>query len=182
VNQEAKMARSRRGRRDDDEEDSGRSRRRRSSGFATKLIVLFLVGFVLLATVPLFAVGGYLLYRYTATGASPVPALPSLTYKTRDRLIGKWQMPVPNRPGLMLQEEFRQDGSLIVSDSANSLPPILSTYDVIREGKDSIQLRVKSNNDPQNPVEWDIQFVGDSQFQVTSSAPDTPVRTFTRVR
>jgi hypothetical protein len=175
------MARSRKGRGDDDELYRGRLQRRRSSGFATKLIVLLIVGFVLLVTVPLFAVGGFLLYRYTATGASPLPALPGVSH-TRDRLVGKWQTPVPNRAGLMLQEEFRQDGSLIVSDSANSLPPILSTYDVMREGKDSIQLRVKSNNDPHNPVEWDIQFVGDNQFQVTSSAPDTPVRAFTRVR
>jgi hypothetical protein len=141
--------------------------------------VMILIG-LLLVVLPVTAAVVFLLAF--PHGPSGAPGAFTGAGRTRDRLMGRWEMPIPQLPGKMLQMDFRQDGSLIVSDSGNTLPPITSSYEVTREGTDSIQLRVRSHNDPNDAVQWDIQFVGADRIQLTSSAPDTPVRTYTRAR
>jgi hypothetical protein len=180
------MTRSRKDRRGDDADDLLVPRRRRTSGVGRTLVVLFIIGLVLLITIPLTGIGGLLLWRYMAAGPrAPSVALPGAA-RPRDRILGQWEAALVERPGTKMLLDLRGDGSsMITADTGRGVILDATTWEVVSESGNHVHVRFHHAGAAAampggEPFEWDIEALTDDQIRVTPLNPPAPARAYQR--
>jgi hypothetical protein len=156
------------------------------------LIILIVVGVVLLLSIPVLAVGGYVAWRYLAPGAGPGIGIPGLG-GPRDRLVGKWETTNTGlAKGSKIIYEFKSDGSFTSQlDGGGGLanPPEPATWEVKSESGNVLKLHMrrpltenqKRDFGPElNTYDLDVEILSDNQIRVTSFKSMAAVRVFDR--
>jgi hypothetical protein len=163
-------------------------RRKHGSPIGRTLVVLFIIGLVLLITVPLTTIGGYLLWRYMAAGPRvPSVALPTST-RPRDRILGQWEAILAERPGTKMLLDLRGDGSsMILADTGRGMIPDPTTWDLVSESGNHVRVRFRHMGAAAavpggEPFEWDIEVVSDDQIRITPLTSPAPACVYQRRR
>ena len=160
--------------------------RKHGSRVGRTLVVLLIIGLVLLITIPLTAIGGYLLWRHMAAGPrAPSVALPT-SARPRDRILGQWEATLAERPGTKMLLDLRGDGSSMISaDTGRGVILDATTWEVVGESGNHVHVRFHHMGAAAampggEPFEWDIEALSDDQVRVTPLAPPAPAHIYQR--